>query len=165
MKELKEMVKKNNIKDKLLINFNKALRDEEFKSFVDLLGLSYEELSKYTSILEESKCEYVNFRALSSQKIDIHGAISIFVNVKKRKCTEVISEYDEPTIELKRATAPAISPIGCNEKYIVLEDEFEAGPAQPSIRSIIRYDAQTNIKETKLITISGLASFTIYIDS
>lgn len=66
MKELKDMMKKNNIKDKLLINFNKALKDEEFKSFVDLLGLSYEELSKYTSILEESKCEYVNCKNCKS---------------------------------------------------------------------------------------------------
>ena len=51
MKELKEIIKKNNINDKLLINFNKALKDPDFKSLIDTLGLSYEELSKYTSIL------------------------------------------------------------------------------------------------------------------
>ena len=66
MKELKDMMKKNNIKDKLLINFNKALKDEEFKSFIDVLGLSYEELSKYTSILEESKCEWCNCKNCKS---------------------------------------------------------------------------------------------------
>lgn len=66
MKELKDLVKKNNIGDKLLINFNKALKDEEFKNFVDLLGMSYEELSKYTSILEESKCEWCNCKNCKS---------------------------------------------------------------------------------------------------
>ena len=56
MKELKTMMKNNNTK--LMTNFNKALKEEEFKSFVDLLGMSYEELAKYTSILQESSIEY-----------------------------------------------------------------------------------------------------------
>ncbi|MBR1718110.1 MAG: primosomal protein DnaI [Bacilli bacterium] len=66
MKELKDMMRKNNISDKLLINFNKALKDPEFKNLVDKLGLSYEELSKYTSILEESKCEFCNCKNCKS---------------------------------------------------------------------------------------------------
>ena len=66
MKELKEIIKKNNIDDKLLINFNKALKDPDFKSLIDTLGLSYEELSKYTSILEESKCEWCNCKNCKS---------------------------------------------------------------------------------------------------
>lgn len=66
MKELKKMIKSNNINEKLLINFNKQLNDEEFKSFVDVLGLSYEELSKYTSILLDSKKEYYNCKNCKS---------------------------------------------------------------------------------------------------
>ena len=58
MKELKNMMKSNNTK--LLANFNKELKDSDFKEFVDILGLSYEELCKYTSILKESSIEYHN---------------------------------------------------------------------------------------------------------
>lgn len=58
MQKLSDKYKKNNLDEKLMINFNKSLKDEEFKNFVELLGLSYEELSKYTSILEDSYKEY-----------------------------------------------------------------------------------------------------------
>ena len=66
MKELKKIIKNNNVNEKLLVNFNKQLKDEKFKSFVDLLGLSYEELSKYTSILVDSSEEYYHCKNCKS---------------------------------------------------------------------------------------------------
>ena len=65
MKKIDEMMKKTN-NEKLLINFNKALKDDEFKEFIDLLGLTYEELSKYTSILKDSKEEYFHCKNCKS---------------------------------------------------------------------------------------------------
>ncbi len=100
----------------------------------------------------KSRCEYLNCRAISGRKIDIHGAIGVSLKVKKRRCTEVISDFDDPMTELKRSKAPAISPIGYNEKYIVLEEEIDVGPGQPNIRSLIRYDAHAVVRETKIIT-------------
>lgn len=59
-------MKNNNRNQKLLIHLEQALKDEEFKIFVDQLGLSYEELAKYTSILEESKEEYLHCKNCKS---------------------------------------------------------------------------------------------------
>ena len=66
MKELKKIINAKNINEKLLVNFNKQLKDEKFKGFVDVLGLSYEELSKYTSILVDSSDEYYNCKNCKS---------------------------------------------------------------------------------------------------
>jgi primosomal protein DnaI len=66
MKELKQMIEKKDLNQKLMINFNQALKEEEFKSFIDTLGLSYEELAKYTSILQESKEEYMHCKNCKS---------------------------------------------------------------------------------------------------
>lgn len=66
MKKLSNMKENKNLENKLMINFNKALKEESFKEFIDKLGLSYEELSKYTSILEESNCEYQNCQKCKS---------------------------------------------------------------------------------------------------
>lgn len=66
MKKLSDMKENKNLENKLMINFNKALKEESFKEFIDKLGLSYEELSKYTSILEESNCEYQNCQKCKS---------------------------------------------------------------------------------------------------
>ena len=61
MKKLTETLSYNKINDKdLLENFNKSLKDEKFKKLIEKINLPYEELSKYTSILEDCSVEYNN---------------------------------------------------------------------------------------------------------
>ena len=61
MKKLQDNLKYNKINNMdLLGNFNESLKDEKFKVLIDKLKLPYEELSKYTSLLEDSACEYNN---------------------------------------------------------------------------------------------------------
>lgn len=103
------------------------------------------------SICCNTKCEYINCRAVTSRKIDIHGAAGIWVSLCRKKCTEVISDFDDANIELRRGIAPATSPIGMAEKQLLLEEEIEIGQGQPSIRSLIRYDTATTVKECKLL--------------
>ena len=103
------------------------------------------------TLLCRTKCEYINCRAVTSRKIDIHGAAGIYVKLIRRKCTEVISDVDDINVELRRGTAPATSPMGNAEKYLVIEEEIETGQGQPPIRSLIRYDACITIKENKLL--------------
>lgn len=52
--------KYNDLDDKLMTYFNEAMKDEVFSKLVGKLKLTYEELSKYTSILEECSSEYSN---------------------------------------------------------------------------------------------------------
>ena len=42
----------------------------------------------------KSKCEYVNCRAISGRKLEIHGAASLQCNIIKKNKTEVISDID-----------------------------------------------------------------------
>lgn len=61
MKKLADTLKYNKMSDtELLGNFNQSLKDEKFKKLVDKINLPYEELSKYTSILEDCAEEYNN---------------------------------------------------------------------------------------------------------
>ena len=43
-----------------LAEFNKLLKDKEYKEYIDSLDIPYEVLAKYTSLLELSKIEYFN---------------------------------------------------------------------------------------------------------
>ncbi|MFV0249445.1 MAG: primosomal protein DnaI [Bacilli bacterium] len=52
--------KTTNLEKVLMKSFLDSLKDEDFKNFIDKLGLSYEVLSKYTSSLETSTKEYKN---------------------------------------------------------------------------------------------------------
>lgn len=97
------------------------------------------------------KCEYINCRAVTSRKIDIHGAVGIYVTLNRRKLTEVISDVDDTDIELMRGQIPATVPMGCSEKYLSIEEEIELGQGQPDIRCIVRYDASASIGDSKIL--------------
>ena len=98
-----------------------------------------------------SKCEYINCRAVTGRKIDIHGAVGISVKVFKRKSTEIISDIDDCNIEQRRGTAPATVPMGYAEKYLMVEEDIQIGQGQPAVERVIRYDAKPCVRESKII--------------
>lgn len=100
----------------------------------------------------KSRCEYINCRAVTSRKVDLHGAVGITVLVRKRKCNEILSDYDDEGVELLRGAAPATTPMGCAEKYLMIEEEIELGQGQPSVRSLLRYDGAATVRESKLLS-------------
>lgn len=103
------------------------------------------------TLLAKTKCEYINCRAISGRKIDIHGAAGIYVTLKKRKHTDVISDCDDCNIELLRGSVPATVPMGCADKYLLIEEELELGSGQPDIHCVIRYDAEASITDSKIL--------------
>ena len=67
------------------------------------------ELSRDASggnVTAKVKCDYINCRAVTGRKIDIHGAVGINLRVFKRKCDEIISDIDDELIEVKRMKFP-----------------------------------------------------------
>lgn len=99
----------------------------------------------------KSKCEYINCRAVTSRKIDVHGAAGIYVTLSRRNITEVISDIDNSDVELLRGNVPATMPIGCNDKYLSIEEEIELGGGQPDIQCLIRYDADAYVTDNKIL--------------
>lgn len=98
-----------------------------------------------------TKTVYMNCRALSVRKVDIHGAISVDVNINKICHDEVISDADGGGIEVLCDIAPATVPIGIGEKNLFIEEEFSLGDGQPDISCILRYDATPRVEECKII--------------
>lgn len=99
----------------------------------------------------KTRIEYINCRAVTGRKIDIHGAVGIFLKVFKRKCTDIISDIDDTSTEIHRGIAPATVPMGYAEKYLLVEDELQIGQGQPAVNNIIRSEAKSCIRETKII--------------
>lgn len=99
----------------------------------------------------KTKCEYINCRAVTGRKIDIHGAVGIYVALKSRNITDVISDYDDCNIELLRGSVPATVPMGMTDKYLLIEEEIELGAGQPDIRCLIRYDADVTVTDNKIM--------------
>lgn len=105
-----------------------------------------------TELRAKIRCEYINCRAVTSRKIDIHGASSIRVCLLKRKGTEIVSDIDDETLELLRGIAPATSPVGYAEKYLLIDEDIELSSNQEKINSVIRYEALAVVKECKVLS-------------
>lgn len=97
------------------------------------------------------RTDYINCRAVTGRKVDIHGAAGIFIKAVRRKNQDVVSDYDDNSVELRRGIAPATVPMGFAEKYLLVEDEIRIGAGQPTVKCIIRSDAVVSVKETKII--------------
>lgn len=99
-----------------------------------------------------AKTDYINCRAVSGRKIDIHGAVTINLKLFCRKCKTIVSDIDDCNIEARRSTVPATSPMGYAEKYILIEEEIALSDGAFSIEKIIRYDAYPTVTDCKIIT-------------
>ena len=97
------------------------------------------------------RCEYINCRAVTERKVDIHGALSVGVTVTQRQCKEIIGDIEDKNIKVRKVSAPATVPAGEAEKYVLLDEEIEAGTGAPDVKCLIRYDAAAQIDECKLL--------------
>ncbi|MDD4699781.1 MAG: DUF3794 domain-containing protein [Oscillospiraceae bacterium] len=108
--------------------------------------------AEYASVNVKAKQNYMNCRAVNPRKVDLHGAIGLFVKVTSKKTAQIISDIDDIEIQQKLGTANATIPMGASEKHLIVEDEIELGQGKPSIRSLIRCDARAVINDTKIIS-------------
>ncbi len=96
--------------------------------------------------------EYTKCRLTDNDGIEVHGAIGINAKVLKKKSTSVISDIDGAGVVLNRGSAPATTPMGMTEKYMAVEEELELGNGQPSVKSILRYDAKVCNTDCKIMS-------------
>lgn len=106
----------------------------------------------------KTKCEYINCRAVTSRKIDIHGAAGIYIALKRRRLTDVVSDIDDCNIEVLRGSVPATVPMGTADKYLIIEEEIELGSGQPDVRCLIRYDADATVIDNKILAGKSVVS-------
>lgn len=95
--------------------------------------------------------DYINCRAVTARKIDVHGAVSITVTATERAAFEAISDIDSPDVEIMRKTVSAYMPMFCGEKSLIIEEETEIGAGAKDVNCIIRYDGTATVKESKLL--------------
>lgn len=85
--EFEKMGLKSEITKSLEYDFNESLKDVNFKEFVSKIRLPKEELIKYTSLLEQSSCEYNNCKKCKNileckNKIQGHAYLPKIINNK-----------------------------------------------------------------------------------
>ncbi len=104
------------------------------------------------NLLCTAKTDYINCRAITSRKVDIHGAVTVSLKLICRKSCCVVSDIDDSSIETRSAKAPATTPMGYSEKYVIIEEEIELSSGNAPINRVLRYDAYPSITDCKVIS-------------
>lgn len=144
-----------NIDGNILLTILYVDEDGDIRSFEQTLSY-YRELDINTEDSVDadisSKVEYINCRALTPRKLDIHGALTIYVSLSKKCQTEFVAAAANCGVQLNCAKETVTTIVDQCEKYITINDEIEVGAGSKAISSILRSEAFITSTECKTVT-------------
>ncbi len=97
------------------------------------------------------KVEYVNCRAVSQRRLDIHGAFSLCARVVGKSNQEIVTEVEGSDIQQKKKKTKASNLIALGQQQFSISEGLEIGQGKPQIESIIRTDVAALIHDYKTI--------------
>jgi len=103
-----------------------------FSTSIDINDIS-ENVVAFTSV----KVEYMNCRAVSPRKIDLHGAISVCAKVYQKNNLEVASCVNGKDIEQRIEKASVSNLAGLGQQQFSVNETLEVGENKPSPEMIV----------------------------
>lgn len=97
------------------------------------------------------KTEYMNYRAVTPRKIDIHGALSIAVCLVGKRVAEAISDIQREDINKRYSVLSFTNPLSFAEKNIIIEEKIELESSADSYFKILRCDAVAIANDCKIV--------------
>lgn len=98
-----------------------------------------------------AKTEYVNCRAVSQRRADVHGSLSLAIRASVTQTEELIDTAEGCGVELRKKTLLTSSVAGCTERAFTVSEVMEIGASNPAISQIINASASTSVQEIKVI--------------
>ncbi|MDQ5983502.1 MAG: hypothetical protein RUMPE_00526 [Eubacteriales bacterium SKADARSKE-1] len=103
-------------------------------------------------IITNTKVEYINCRATSPRRLDIHGAFSVCVKVKQKNSKNIICGVSGESIEQKKITANISNLVGLGQQQFSVNETIELTSDSPAIESIIRSNVAVFMNDYRTIT-------------
>jgi len=100
----------------------------------------------------KAKTDYVNCRAASQRRVNIHGVITLNVRARKKRSDEIVTDAEGAGVQLMRKSVPAVSMTGCSDKMFSLNEVVDIGQGKPPITHIIRTCSCVMVNDVKAIS-------------
>lgn len=101
-------------------------------------------------IMAYSKTEYVNCRAISPRRLDIHGAFSICAKIDSIKSKETAVSCDSEDIQLKKESISCSRLCALSQQQFSIAEELTPVSGSPAVRSIIKTDMKVRQTECRI---------------
>lgn len=98
------------------------------------------------------KTEYINCRALSPRRLDLHGAFSICAKVICKCDKDFPVDIDDKAVQIKSKSSSVSTLEGMGQQQFLLSDTVTLGNDNSSIESILKSDATIIKGECKAIS-------------
>lgn len=85
-----------------------------------------------------TRVEYVNCRAASPRRLDIHGAFSVCALVLRPNVQQICTRAEEPELEQRRETYPASALAGLGQQQFTITEMLEINTGKPPAESVLR---------------------------
>ena len=102
-------------------------------------------------IFVKANVGYMNCKAVTERKIDLHGVINLNVKVKDYKKVKLLSGVDNKEVETLTSNVQFSFPAVNNEKSLIIDDELSIPDGSLPLKDIIFYDCLPEISECKTI--------------
>lgn len=116
------------------------------------IKIPLEECPDGASAEVSARIEYINCRAVSQRKVDIHGAFSLHAVITARKEIDLLVSAEGAGIMLKKQQHEISSGVGRTQTAFSISEALELAAGKPPIASIVRTGAIIRIAECKPIT-------------
>ena len=93
------------------------------------------------------RTEYINCRALSPRRLDIHGAFTVGVKVIDKTETRVCTHIQGDDIEQKKTDIAYSSPETLTQQQFSVTEVLETSQSGPAVQTVIRSDIRVVSKD------------------
>lgn len=117
-----------------------------FSRFVEVTDLPQDVCARV-----HAKTEYVNCRAVSQRRVDIHASVTLLVRATAPSSGELIDQAEGSGVQLRRCSVPVSTVKCCVQRSFTVSEVLELGDTQPQIAQIISTTSCIRVREIKVI--------------
>ncbi|MDD5953101.1 MAG: DUF3794 domain-containing protein [Oscillospiraceae bacterium] len=112
-------------------------------------------------VLPRTNVEYVNCRATSPRRLDIHGAFSVCACVWEQRDLELLHSVEDDDVEQLQEEVSFSTCEGVAQQMISIEEVLELGAGKPCADRILRTDATVSVEECRVLDSRMLCKGTV----
>ncbi|MVB12909.1 hypothetical protein CAFE_36560 [Caprobacter fermentans] len=112
--------------------------------------ISLKQAAENAQIYAFPRVEYINCRATSPRRLDIHGAFSVCAKVVVQGHSDVVSNIVGSDVEQQKKTMKINNLVGFCQQQFSVDEILELGSGKPPADSIMRTDAFAVLQDFKV---------------
>lgn len=114
-------------------------------------GITLKQSADNAQIFAFTRVEYINCRATSPRRLDIHGSFSACARVICQGESEIISNIDADEVEQQKITLTLNKVVGFAQQQFNIDEVLELGPGKPAADNLLKADAFASLQDYKIV--------------